>query len=185
MRQLTLLLLLITVHSWGQSIGQSAPLYYKDCSPERLTHVPQEDTVRQCAIIDSVSKLMAGRWELAEEGAGACVVSAHAPAHTTHIILNQQGEGKLLVNGSPEARFQLLLSYYWSNVHFAMVQNGFTNYFRFLPPLPPNYRKRPRPEGVPDMAGYYRNVLRVCEETLVLSGPVTGLSYVFRRVAKE
>ena len=120
--------------------------------------------------------MLIGRWELAEEGAGACFVAAHAPAQATQIRINQQGQGLILVAGSQVARFQLQLSFYWSNVHFVMTQDDNANYFKFFP------LKDRMPDREENYTNYYPNIVRVCEETLILYGPRTGLSYVFRRI---
>lgn len=176
MRRLALLLLFLPIYSWGQPYDRAAPLTYKECNPERFAYVSPKDTVRQRAILDSTTKLLIGRWELAEEGAGACFVVAHAPAQATQITINQQGQGLILVAASQVARFRLRLSFYWSYVHFVMTQDDNTNYFKFFPPK----------NGTPDREGnytnHYPNIVRVCEETLILYGPRTGLSYVFRRI---
>lgn len=180
MRQLALLLLFVPIYGWGQPTGTSAPQPHEGCRPGLFINVQHEDTVKQCAIIDSITKLMVGRWELVEEGAGDCFVPAHAPARMTQITINQQGEGLLFIAGSRGVWFQLLLSYYYANVHFAMVQNGYSGYSNYFEFFPPN--KRPKRKGIPDRTGYYPNILRVCEETLIMYGPRTGLSYVFRRM---
>ncbi|MBO0936479.1 hypothetical protein J2I47_07985 [Fibrella sp. HMF5335] len=176
MRRL-ILLLFMPIYSWGQPNERSAPLTYEECNPERFAYVPPNDTVRQRAIIDSTTKMLVGRWELAEEGAGACFVAAHAPAQATQIRINQQGQGLLLVAGSQVARFQLQLSFYWSNVHFVMNQDDNANYFEFFP------QKNGPSDAEGNLTNHYPNILRVCEATLILYGPRTGLSYVFRRIA--
>lgn len=166
--------------SWGQTTSWPTPLPYKICKLERIW-VADKDTIRQRAVLDSLSTLLAGRWLLVEEGAGGCFVPAHAPIRHTEMDVNKQGEGIAYVAGKQETAFQLLLSFYWGNARFVMNEQRSKPYFGFFPSAQDkNAGRYYRPKTDPAYA--YRNILKVCEETLVLYGPRTGLSYVFRRL---
>ena len=175
-----LLLLLQPYFSWSQVLKRDPPLPYKDCDPPSL-FIAETDSIRQRAVIDSTVPLVAGHWQLVEEEAGACFVAAHAPAQHTEVTIDRQGQGITYINGQPVNKFQLLFSFYYGRVHFVMNQTSGQPYFDFLPP----YKSRNKRHYNPKFEGAYRNVLRVCEETLIMTGPRTGLSYVFRRVPFE
>lgn len=173
-------LIFLARNGWGQATSWPVPLPYKVCTPERIW-VAEKDSVRQRSVLDSLSTLLAGRWLLVEEGAGDCFVPAHAPIHHTEMVLTKQGEGIAYVSGKQETAFQLLLSFYWGNAHFVMNEQRSKPYFRFFPSAQDkNAGRYYRPQSDPAYA--YRNSLKVCEETLWLYGPRTGLSYVFRRL---
>ena len=172
-----LLGLLLATGSGGQPLMRSAPLAYQPCQPEPLV-VEEQDSVRQRAVLDSISILFSGRWELAEEGAGDCFVAAHAPTQYTEMILTRQGQGVVYVAGKQITTFRLLLTFYWGSPRFAMNETSPKPYFDFLPP----YKSRRKHPYDPTFEGRYVNLLRVCAETLRMTGPRTGLSYVFRRL---
>lgn len=169
----------LTICAQSQPLIRPSPLFYKVCDPEPMV-VSEQDSVRQQAVLDSISILFTGRWELAEEGAGACFVPAHAPDQSTELTLNQQGQRATYVAGKQITTFRLRLSYYWGTTHFVIDQQDTKNYFGFLPP----YISRNGRYYDPKFKGQYPNILRVCQETLSLTGPATGLSYIFRRVSR-
>ena len=174
----TLVLLVgVSNYGWSQPLMRNPPLPYKDCKPERL-FVSEKDSVRQRTVLDSIAVLFAGSWQLAEEEAGACFVAAHAPAQNTEMVLNQKGQGLVFVEGRQVTSFQLLLSFYWGNAHFVMNETIAKPYFDFLPP----HKSRNKRNYDPKFEGAYPNIVRVCEETLIMTGPRTGLCYVFRRL---
>lgn len=164
--------------SLSQSVKTTPPLPYKECNPGPV-FVSEQDSTRQRALLDSISTLFTGRWEMAVENVGACFMPAHSPARSTTLTLTAQGKGVIYVSAKQVATFQLHLSYYDGNAHFVMdKQQDAKNYFGFYPP----YVSQDGQYYKPSIKGQYPNLLFVCQETLRLTGPASGLDFIFRRV---
>ena len=172
-------LLLVPFFSWGQTL-KIAPLPYRVCEFKPV-YVVEKDSLRRQVVLDSIAVLLPGRWQLVEAGAGACFTPPYAPDQYTEMILDGQGYGVVYQGGKLLTSFQLRLSFYQGLVHFIMEETRNPAYFKFFPSSLDNkagLRYRPT---IP-FAYAYKNNLQVCEETLHLYGPRTGLSFVFKRL---
>lgn len=169
----------LPVLSWGQKL-RLAPLPYKICPYEPL-FVRETDSLRKRAILDSISILVPGRWQLVEAGAGACFTPPYAPDEYTEMILDSHGHGVVYQGDKLLTTFQLQLGFYWNGVRFLMDETRNPSFFQFFPSsLDKRAGRYYRPNN--PYAHVYRNSLRVCEETLYMYGPRTGLSFVFKRL---
>lgn len=172
-------LVIISVSCWGQRL-QSPPLPYEVCQFEDI-RVSETDSARRQVITDSIARLLPGRWQLVEMGAGACFVAAHAPDEYTEMILTDKGEGTVYQGGGLLTTFQLSLQFYWGKLRFIMEETREPAYFRFVPSaLDSRAGRYYRPNS--PYAHVYKNTILICEETLVMYGPRTGLSFVFKRL---
>lgn len=178
-RWIFIYILVSPVFCWGQRL-QSPPLPYKVCQFERI-HVAETDSVRRQMVTDSLARLLPGRWQLVEMDAGDCFVAAHAPDRYTEMVLTDQGKGTVHQGGKLLTTFQLSHHFYWGQLRFIMEETRDPAYFDFFPS---SVDKRAGRYYKPDSPyeHVYKNTILVCKETLVMYGPRTGLSFVFKRL---
>ncbi|RZK77977.1 MAG: hypothetical protein EOO85_07475 [Pedobacter sp.] len=183
--QVVIYLMAIPIFSRGQAL-KLAPLPYKVCEFNPL-YVPEKDSLRKQVILDSISVLLAGRWQLVLAGGGACFAPPYAPDEYIEMLLDSQGHGLVYQQDKLLTTFRLRLTFYWTGIRFLMDETRSPTYFDFFPTTfdktsgwYERFTRRKDPHN--PYATLYRNSLRVCEETLYMSGPRTGTSYVFKRL---
>lgn len=173
------ILLLVPFYSGGQTLRLSS-LPYRICGFKPV-YVAEKDSLRKQIVLDSISVLLPGRWQLVEAGAGACFTLPYAPDQYTEMILDGQGYGVVYQGGKLLTSFQLQLSFYQGLVHFIMEETRKPAYFQFFPSSL-DKKAGLRYRSTTPFAYAYKNRIQVCEETLHLYGPRTGLNFVFKRL---
>lgn len=161
-----LTLLVLPVLGRGQSGVLTRKAIWDLCPP--LSYINMDTAPKDSSLlkssVDSIARLMTGRWELLEISGGWGPY--HPPARATEMVINQQREGDIYENGVWSAHFKLLLTRRWNSIRFKINEPG-TPFFNF------GFRQK-------SLGG----LLYVCDQKLIISDAMgDGTAYAFRRIA--
>ncbi len=162
-RQLAVLLMLLVLanFSWGQAGVLTQKAIWDLCPP--LAYVATKDSSLLESSVDSIARLMAGRWELLEVSGGWG--PNHPPARATEMVLNQLSQGEIYENGVWSAHFELTMTRRWRTIRFKINEPG-KPFFNF------GFSQK-------SLGG----TVRVCDQKLIISDAMgDGIAYAFRRI---
>lgn len=147
------------------------------CSKEkRLSYIDPMDSIRHQVVLDSVNRLLVGRWQLADISVRINKMIP-TPEDSIEISVDEQGNSIVYAQGNKIIDFQLAAGIYHSDLRCVISEAG-RAYFHLRPSHISDGQK-----GESKGQAISGNSLRVCEAYLELyvfsrAGP----SYVFRRL---
>ena len=166
-------ILFISLCSWvGTQLTLTVQTDKKYCIDQQRVVVPEFDSTRRQLVLDSVNRLLIGRWQLIEIGRSSLTMPT--PEQSIEISVDAQGHAIVYRQGVPKIDFILFASSTITFLRCGINETGRT-YFRLL--------KNSRGGDIPNVRIYYPNGLRVCEEFLEIWAPTSaGPYYIFKRL---
>ena len=156
--------------SWGQLEATITQPLIIDCVSPQLP-IANSDSVKQRVALDSISPLLVGRWKLIREASGWS--SPKTPNWLAELLIDQQGQCVVLIDGNWVSSFRLTLSMKWGRVLFASSEHKGAHFLGFTNP-DPRRPARKRRLGRIDRCGSY---------LFVSDNAADGRSHTYERVA--
>lgn len=170
------LLILHSIQLWSQSIATNQT--DKEYCPHsrRLSYIHPKDSIRRQAVLDSINRLLVGRWQLIDIGTKTYYVMPTAE-DSIQISIDEQGSSIVRSKGKQVVDFQVAAGINYGNLRCVISEAG-RAYFRFRTP-----RVRAGQRDMNNGETIYPNGLRVCEEYLeIYAFTSAGPYYVFKRL---
>ncbi len=162
------------IYIWGQSASSKSK---NKCGWEAEPIFPLHlDSTRRQAIVDSVNRLLIGRWQLIDVS-DRVFVSMPTPEQQVEMLIDKQGHTIVYRQGQPILNCRLAASLAFYRLRFEADQAARTYFHLGKPVLSKGEYDTPKGQYV------HYNRLRVCRDTLVFySLSSVGPSYAFKRL---
>ena len=167
----SIFLLMVTFSSSFAQLDISARENLWEICPLPLPNISQSDTIAWQASVDSVSMMMAGKWNLLEVSNGWTY--PRKPDKVVELTIDQAGNGQLYENGIFVSTVRMRIKRVWRRILFDFEQEGESTIF------PPGLFKHSGHRGPERNEG----AINVCPNKLAISDNYAdGMNFVFRRV---
>lgn len=162
--------------TWSQPLLNSKRDIEYCARENRLGYMGSTDSTRHQVVLDSVSRLLVGQWQLVDIGMKIHNVMP-VPGDSITMSIDGQGNTTAYVRGKKLIDFQLAAGINYGQLR-CVISEGGRDYFHLKTSLVSNGQG-----GLDKGKPVYRNGIRVCEDYLELYGFTSaGPYYVFKRL---